>query len=123
MNVDIWHKRLGHISEKGLQTPRKKFVPQLQDMTPLKTCDHCLVGKTHRVAFHTHPPTRRLNVLDLIHADVCIMQTRTLGGALYFVTFIDDHSRKVWAFALKSKDQVLEIFKYFHAQIERETGR
>ena len=52
VNVDIWHKRLDHISEKGLQAlARKKFVPQLQDMTRLKTCDNCLVGKTHRVAF------------------------------------------------------------------------
>ena len=40
-----------------------------------------------------------------------------------FVTFIDDHSRKVWAFALKSKDQVLDVFKEFHVSVERETGR
>jgi hypothetical protein len=32
------------------------------------------------------------------------MNTKTLGGALYYVTFIDDHSRKVWVFALKTKD-------------------
>ena len=51
------------------------------------------------------------------------MQAKTLGGALYFVTFIDDHSRKVWATALKTKDQVLYVFKEFHAKIERETGK
>ena len=72
--------------------------------TPLETRDNCLAGKTHRVAFHTYTPSRRSNVIDLIHIDGCTMQTRTLGGALYFVTFIDDHSGKVWAFALKSKD-------------------
>ena len=78
---------------------------------PLKTCNHCLVGKAHRVAFHTYPPSRRPNVIDLIHPNVCTMQTRTVGGALYFVTFIDDHSRKVWGFALTTKDQVLDAFK------------
>ena len=72
-----------------------------------KTCDHCLVGKAHRVAFHTYPTSRRPNVIDLIHTDVCIMQTRTVSCALYFVTFIDDHFRKVWGFALKTKDQVM----------------
>ena len=103
VSIELWHKRLSHISEKGLQTlDRKLFLPNLQSM-PLKTCDHCLVGKAHRVAFHTYPPSRRLNVIDLIHTDVCTMQTRTIGGALYFVTFIDDHSRKVWGFALKTK--------------------
>ena len=39
-----------------------------------------------------------------------MMQSRSIRGALYFVTFIDDLSRKVWAFALKSKDQVLDEF-------------
>ena len=53
---------------------------------PLKTCDHCLVGKAHRVAFHRYPPSRRTNVIDLIHTNVCTIQTRIVGGALYFVT-------------------------------------
>jgi len=51
------------------------------------------------------------------------MNTKTLGGALYYVTFIDDHSRKVCVFALKTKDQVLDVFKAFHMKIERETGK
>jgi len=41
----------------------------------------------------------------------------------YFVTFIDDHSRQVWAFVLKSIDQVLDVFKHLHAIVERELGR
>ena len=122
-SIDLWHQRLGHISEKGLQTlVRKKFIPDLQGTT-IKTCDHCLVGKTHRVSFHKHPPSRKSHVLDLIHTDVCTMQSRTLGGAIYFVTFIDDHSRKVWAHALKTKNQVLDVFKELHTSLERETGR
>ena len=39
------------------------------------------------------------------------------------MTFIDDHSRKTWAFVLKSKDQVLSVFKEFQARAERESGR
>ena len=51
------------------------------------------------------------------------MQSNSLGGALYYVTFIHDHSRKVWAYALKSKDRVLDVFKYFHVKVERQTGK
>ena len=91
-------------------------MPSLRGM-PLKTCVDCLGGKNHRVAFDPHPPSRRSNILDLIHTDVYSMQAKTLGGAFYFVTFIDDHSRKVWATALKTKDQVLDVFKEFHAKI------
>ena len=103
VSIELWHRRLGHISEKGLQTlARKKFLRNLHGM-PLKTCDHYLVGKAHRVAFHTYPPSRRPNVIDLIHTDVCNMQTRIVGCAHYFVTFIDDHSRKVWGFFFENK--------------------
>ena len=123
VSIELWHRRLSHISEKGLQTlARKQFLQNLQGM-PLKTYDHCLVGKAHRVAFYTYLPSRRPNVIDLIHTDVCTIQTRTIGGALYFVTFNDDHSRKVWGYALKTKDQVLDAFKELHARIERETIR
>ena len=48
------------------------------------------------------------------------MITKILGGALYFVTFIDDHSKKLWAFILGSKDHVFDVFKEFHTSIERE---
>ncbi|PKI75267.1 hypothetical protein CRG98_004307 [Punica granatum] len=34
----------------------------------------------------------------------------------------DDHSRKVWAYPMRTKDQVTEIFKNFHIAVERETG-
>ena len=66
VSIELWHRRLGHISEKELQTlARKQFLQNLLGM-PLKTYDHCLVGKAHRVSFHTYPPSRRLNVIDLI---------------------------------------------------------
>jgi len=50
-----------------------------------------------------------------------MVRTKTFGGGLYFVTFIDDHSRKLWIYVLKTKDQVLGVFKQFQASVERET--
>ena len=38
-------------------------------------------------------------------------------------TFIDDHSRKLWAYVLKTKDQVLSVFKVFQARTKRESGQ
>ena len=62
-------------------------------------------------------------MLDLVYSDVCgPMKTKTLGGSLYFVTFIDDHSRKIWVYTLKTKDKVLDVFKQFHALVERQSG-
>ncbi|NHV87478.1 DDE-type integrase/transposase/recombinase [Escherichia coli] len=45
------------------------------------------------------------------------------GGAQYFVTFIDDFSRKVWAYPLRSKDQVLKVFQTLVTLVETQTGK
>lgn len=50
------------------------------------------------------------------------MDAKSHHDAQYFVTFIDDFSRKVLAFLLKNKDQLLDAFKEFHARVERESA-
>ena len=98
------------------------YLPDLKGIT-LKPCEHWFAGKQYRVAFRTRLPRRAENVLDIMHTDVCSMTDKSLGGALYFVTFIDDHSRKIFLYVLKNKWQVLSLFKEFNAKVKRETGR
>jgi hypothetical protein len=120
---ELWHKRLGHMSEKGMQAlARMEFLHELKGIT-LKPCEHCFAGKQHRVAFRTRLPHRAENVLDIVHTDVCSMTEKSLGRALYFVTFIDDHSRKIFLYVLRNKCQVLDVFKEFHAKVERKIDR
>jgi hypothetical protein len=111
------------MSEKGLQILANEQLLRKSKGTSLTPCTHCLVGKQRRVSFQKYFSLRKSNILDLVHTDVCTMNTKTLGGALYYVTFIDDHFRKMWVFALKTKDQVLGVFKVFHLKVEKETGR
>jgi hypothetical protein len=67
---------------------------------------------------------RSKEILDLIHSDVCgPMTSPSLNGYMYYVLFIDDHSRKTWIYFLKKKDGVLAKFQEFKAQVENLTGR
>ncbi|KAL4296424.1 hypothetical protein GQ457_12G004830 [Hibiscus cannabinus] len=123
-STELWHKRLSHMSEKGLNCLAKKNQLSGLKNATLKNCAHCLAGKQRRVSFRSHPPHRRSELLELVHSDVCgPLKVRSHGGALYFVTFIDDCSRKLWVYTLKTKDQVFETFKQFQASVERETGK
>jgi len=45
------------------------------------------------------------------------MSAKALSDALYFVTFIDDHSGKIWVSLLRSKDEAL-AFAEFHMRME-----
>ena len=55
-------------------------------------------------------------------ADMCgPMETQTFSEAKYFVIFIDDYSRKLLAYMIRSKYQVLNRFQKFHMAVEHET--
>lgn len=93
--ANLWHRRLGHMSVKGLTTLAKKEAISIDKDVSLDPCEHCLFGKQHRVSFST---TRKNHseLLSLVHSDVCgPIEEDSLGGSRYFVTFIDDASRKV----------------------------
>ena len=89
---DLWHKRLTHMKEKGLQLLAKQpLIPMAKDKSS-NPCDCCLFGKQNRVSFQKNS-TRKLEKLELIHYDVCgPMEVDSLGGNKYFATFIVDAS-------------------------------
>ncbi|CAO2827530.1 unnamed protein product [Amaranthus hypochondriacus] len=122
-NSKLWHQRLGHMSEKGMKIlhsigklPCLKFVN-------LDMCEECILGKQKRVSFQTYGRTPMKEKLELVHSDVWgPTTTQSIGGKQYFVTFIDDHSRKVWVYFLKYKSEVFEAFRIWKARVENETG-
>lgn len=55
--------------------------------------------------------------------DVCgPMPTISIGGSRYFLTIIDDYSRKNFVFTLKYKKNVFNTFKEFKIRVEKETN-
>ena len=93
-DIETWYKILGHVDEKGSKTlARRRFLPNFIDIS-VKTFVYCLTWKTHRLALKNFSLFRKSSILDLIHIDVCMMQNRSIKGVLYFITFIDNCSRK-----------------------------
>ena len=63
-------------------------------------------------------------ILEIIHSYVCgPMSSNSLSGYAYYVSFIDDYSRKIWIYFLKSKDEVFNKFKELKALVENHTDR
>ena len=81
-------------------------------------CKGCVKGKNIKNPF-PKSETKTKGTLELIHSDVCgPMYYTSLSGFEYYITFIDDFSRKTWIYFLKSKSEVFEKFKEFKALIE-----
>lgn len=45
-----------------------------------------------------------------------------MSGGKYFISIIDDYSRKVWVYILKDKSQAFERFQEWHNRYENERG-
>ena len=119
--INLWHNRLAHMTEKGMNMMSKKKLLSSLTYIHLKRCSHCVIGKKNMVSFKSHHPSRKEHILDLVHSNVCgPMKTKTNGCSLYFVTFIDYHSRKLWVYTLNNKDQVPNVFNLFRALLERQ---
>ncbi len=113
----LWHRRYGHLGEQNLQKL------DYDSKKRIGFCETCVGGKHHRSPFekskrHTTDP------LELVHSDVCgKMGEKSQGGAEYFLTFVDNHSRYAWVYSLKTKDQVFERFVLWKALVEKSSGK
>lgn len=67
---------------------------------------------------------RSTELLEIIHADICgPMEVPSIGKSRYFLTFVDDCSRMVHIYFLKSKDETLGYFKEFKNLVENQKNR
>ncbi|KAE8690148.1 hypothetical protein F3Y22_tig00110925pilonHSYRG00035 [Hibiscus syriacus] len=94
---NLWHQRLGHMSEKGMKTLLSKG--KLSDLknVDVRLCEDYIFGKQKKVSF-------------------------AKNDSLYYITFIDDSTRNVWVYFLKKKSEVFDIFRKWKAMVENETG-
>jgi transposase InsO family protein len=49
--------------------------------------------------------------------------TGSLGSNRYFVSFVDEYSRMMWLYLIKTKDEVLTVFQKFKVMVEKQAER
>lgn len=125
-NAMTWHRCLGHINYNDLCKMRNGLVDGIKFTNAdedIKQCEACMKAKQTRLPFQ--PSDKRAgNTLDIIHSDLCgPMETPSIGKARYFLTFIDDHSRKIFVYFLRCKSEVSSKFEEFKALVENQIER
>lgn len=126
-NVDdlasIWHSRLCHINFGSMsRLATMSLIPNITIVKGSK-CHSCVQSKQPRKP-HKAAEERHLAPLELIHSDLCEMNgVLTKGGKRYFMTLIDDASRFCYVYLLKTKDEALDYFKIYKAEVENQLER
>ena len=124
-DVDIWHKRIGHVNPQRLKSMQTQGIviglPNFKIADMQKVCEACQFGNHSRHAFAKERSVSE-NPLEVIHSDVWgPTKSSSIAHSNYYVTFIDDHSKKVWMYCMKAKSEVFEHFKHFKNMVEKET--
>ena len=122
----LWHRRFGHLNEQSMKKLVKDDLVSRLDYNmsgEVGICEACIGGKQCKNSFKPSDTTTSMP-LELVHSDVCgKMGHKSLGGAEYFLTMLDDKTHYVWVYPLKTKDQVFERFKDWQTEVENFTGR
>ena len=126
--VGFWHRRLGHLKVKSVKTLYGMVsgmdLPQQHVGPSSFICECCTEGKQQQLPFPIEGATRATQPLKVVHSDVCgPMKTSSMGATKYFVTFIDDFSRKVWLYPIKAKSECFNKFKEFKALVEKQSEK
>ncbi|KAL2941869.1 Retrovirus-related Pol polyprotein from transposon TNT 1-94 [Bienertia sinuspersici] len=119
VSPELWHKRLGHPSNKALQS--LPFV-SASSVILNKACDVCHQVKQTRDKFY-ESDSRSTRCFKMIHCDLWgPYHTPSSCDARYFFTLVDDFPRTVWVILLLDKKKVNKMFHYFFAMIDRQFG-
>ncbi|GFX49471.1 retrovirus-related Pol polyprotein from transposon TNT 1-94 [Trichonephila clavipes] len=122
-SIEIWHQRFCHVNNDYLVKTSKndsvKGLPRLTDNGKTR-CIPCKLAKSKRVSFKKTGAVRSKRPLELLHMDLCgPMPTESQGGNKYFLSIIDDYSRKVTVFPIRNKSDVFHTFIRFQKRAER----
>ena len=102
---ELWHRRFAHLHYKALSIMSKGVtgLPKFQ-VNHDGVCKGCAQGKNVKSPL-PRSDSKAKGVLDIVHSDVCgPMSATSLSRYVYYVSFIDDFSRKTWIYFLKGKD-------------------
>lgn len=105
LDIEMWHKRIRHMNYQKLKVlPMSDIVtgvPKFKVTSPSTTvCGaYQTRNKQARLSFSQHGRRAQM-MLELIHSDVWTPSEPSLGGYEYYVSFIDDYSRKTWVYFL-----------------------
>ena len=117
----LWHARIGHVNYQALPLMfKEKMVSGLPGVVqPRDVCTGCLMSNQARKHVPTHANFSASKVLELIHGDLCVPITpKTTSGKRYIFLLVDDFSRVMWVYLLKTKSEAFAVFKNFRALLE-----
>uniref|UniRef100_A0A2N9ICW1 Integrase catalytic domain-containing protein n=1 Tax=Fagus sylvatica TaxID=28930 RepID=A0A2N9ICW1_FAGSY len=121
-SLSLWHSRLGHASSSRVQQLVSKGLlgPVSKDNFDYVSCQ---LGKQPALPFQNNE-SMSTGIFNLIHSDVWgPSPINSIGRSRYFVVFVDDYSRYSWVFLMRSRDELLNIYRNFANMVKTQFSK
>lgn len=122
VDIEILHRRFNHLNAQTLEyMSRQNSVKGIENLTGNLDCLICKTAKLNRASLRPLSESNSKHILDRVYMDVWgPSPVKSLGGNRYFLSIIDDYTRKVVVYILKQKSEVFDCFKKYLAMVERD---
>ena len=126
--LETWHQRLGH---RTLDSTSVRYIPSKvmnmmvskESIPSTKICPVCALGRQHKEGT-TKEPEKATERLSVVHSDICRpMQTPSLNGERYLITFTDEKSASISITRLNKKYGALASFQAYRSRTEKASAR
>lgn len=134
-SMELWHRRMSHTGLNAIRTLAKLPNTGIKVSDPhtdfgIYCCEACVKAKHVREGQPIAPARRSSRKLELVHSDLAgpILGQDGLDVSTqdfkYIISFIDDYSRYMWIYPLRSKTsaEILGVFNNWMQRVERESG-
>lgn len=123
VSIQLWYNRLGHLSNRKLDTLRHQLSCDSTKSHSSTPCYICPLAKQRKLSFVSCNNMSTLP-FDLIHCDSWgPYHVTSHSSRRYFLTLVDDCTCFTWVFLLKHKSEVTTVipkfFNLIHTQFDK----
>ena len=121
-SLQLWHQRLAHTSLGKIRPLISQgYLGSISDES--FDCVSCQTAKQPALSFNKSTSISNSS-FDLVHSDIWgPSPTPSMGGARYFVIFIDDYSRFTWIYLMKNRHELPQIYINFASMIKTQFSK
>ncbi|RVX10567.1 Retrovirus-related Pol polyprotein from transposon TNT 1-94 [Vitis vinifera] len=106
-------KKFTSLKLTGIKGVHKHIMEMRDIVAQLKKLEGKQTNKSKRGAIKSS------TILEIIHTDISSLDMDSHGHK-YFISFIDDFSRYMYLYILYNKNEVLDAFEVFKAEVEKQ---
>ena len=126
-DMKTWHLKYNHLNQSDLhKLSRQEMVTgmKLDPKAFLEFCNSCLIGKLKKGTSPKSSDFRAKSVGEMVWMDIIgYVNPTSARGYRYLLVFLDDHSRYLTVFPLKTRDEAFYYFEKYDNQVFNRLGR